>query len=84
MATKRIKMRKIRDVLRLRLGVGLLIRQISASTKTSVGAIQKVLSRSEALQLTWPLPVEVDDTHLASLFYPGADTTLSLRYQVPD
>jgi len=77
-------MRKIRDVLRLRLEAGLSIRQISASTKTSVGAIQKLLSRSDALNLTWPLPEELDDTRLASLFYPGADTTPSSRYQVPD
>jgi len=82
--TKRITMRKIRDVLRLRLEAGLSIRQISASTKTSVGAIQKLFSRAEALQLAWPLPGEMDDTRLASLFYPGADTTPSSRNKVPD
>lgn len=77
-------MRKIREVLRLRLEAGLSIRQISASTKTSVGAIQKLLSRFDALNLGWPLPETLDDNHLAALFYPGADTTASTRYQVPD
>ena len=43
MSAKRIAMRKIRDVLRLRLQAGLSFRQISLSTKVSVGAIQKLL-----------------------------------------
>jgi hypothetical protein len=42
-------MRKIRDVLRLRLAAGLSIRQIRASTKVSVGAIQKLLVQADAL-----------------------------------
>ena len=35
-------MRKIRDILRLRLSAGLSIREISRSTKISVGGIQKL------------------------------------------
>ena len=45
MPAKRITMRKLRDVLRLRLSGGLSIREISRSTKLSVGGIQKLLSR---------------------------------------
>ncbi len=77
-------MRKIREVLRLRLEAGLSIRQISASTKTSVGAIQKLLTRAQALEITWPLPEDLDDGRLAAMLYPGADPTSSSRYQVPD
>ena len=77
-------MRKIREILRLRRSAGLSIRQISASTKASVGAIQKLLTRAEALGLGWPLPPELDDNQLARCFYPGADTRVSARYQVPD
>ncbi|MEP3163942.1 MAG: IS21 family transposase, partial [Marinobacter sp.] len=84
MPEKRIPMRKIREVLRLRLEAGLSIRQISASTKTNVGAIQKLLARADALNLNWPLPDDLDDGRLAALFYPGADPTTSTRYQVPD
>jgi len=84
MPAKRITMRKIRDVLRLRLCAGLSIRQIKASTKLSVGAIQKLLSKAETLGLAWPLPPELDDKQLARLFYPDADTHVSGRYQVPD
>ena len=77
-------MRKIRDILRLRLQAGLSIRQIRNSTKVSIGAIQKLLARAEALELTWPLPEDLDDARLAQLFYPGKDTRVSTRFQVPD
>jgi len=72
-------MRKIRDVLRLRLEARLSIRQIKASTKVSVGAIQKLLSQAELLGLSWPLAPDLDDAQLAQVFYPGADTTASRR-----
>ena len=61
MSAKRITMRKIRDVLRLRFAAGLSIRQIKASTKVSVGAIQKLLAKAEEEGLSWPLPPELDD-----------------------
>ncbi len=77
-------MRKLRDVLRLRLEAGLSFRQINASTKVSVGLIQKLMTQAEALGLTWPLPPELDDDQLAGLFYPRADTRTSARHQTPD
>lgn len=77
-------MRKIRDILRLRFAAGLSIRQIKDSTKVSVGAIQKLLSKAQELELSWPLPEDLDDTALAGLFYPGADTRSASRFQVPD
>ena len=77
-------MRKIRDILRLRLAGGLSIRQINASTKVSIGAVQKLLSRAIELELGWPLPDDLNDVQLARLFYPEADTRVSSRFQVPD
>ena len=84
MPAKRITMRNIREVLRLRLAAGLSLRQIRHSTKISLGAVQKLLARADELGLTWPLPEELDDTRLARLFYPSADTAVSTRYQQPD
>jgi len=77
-------MRKIRDVLRLRLSAGLSIREISRSTKISVGGIAKLLAKAKTLELSWPLPDDLDDNKLANLFYPAADTRASRRYQMPD
>lgn len=84
MATPRMTMRKIREILRLRWVAGLSIRQIRASTKASVGAIQKLLARAEALGLSWPLPDDLDDAGLARLLYPGTDSHASARHEVPD
>jgi len=77
-------MRKIREILRLRLDAGLSYRQIKASAKVSIGTCQTLIKKAEALGLTWPLPDDLDDNQLARLFYPGADTTVSSRYIVPD
>jgi len=49
MPAKRLTMRKIRDILRLRMEAQLSIRQINASTKISVGAIQKLLKQAKTL-----------------------------------
>jgi transposase len=84
MATKRITMRKIREVLRLHFAAQLSVRKISASTKISVGGIQKLLTKAKALSLSWPLPDELDDTQLANQFYPRADVRQSERFEVPD
>jgi transposase len=75
MPATRLTMRKIRETLRLRLEAGLPYRQISASTKTSIGAIQKLLSKADSLGLTWPLPDDLDDAALARMFYPSANTS---------
>jgi transposase len=84
MAAKRIAMRKIREVLRLRFEAKLSVRQINASTKISVGSIQKLLKKANGLTLSWPLPDDLDDTELAKLFYPKADTRTASRFQIPD
>ena len=68
MATPRITMRKLRDILRLRLSAELSIRQIQAVTKASIGLIQKLVARAEALSLGWPLPDELDDNQLQQMF----------------
>ena len=45
-------MRRICDILRLRFAAELSIRQIKASTKLSVGAIQKLLAKAEEEEST--------------------------------
>ena len=53
MATKRIPMRQLREILRLRLHAKLSMRQIRDSLRLSLGAIQKAVSKAEALELDW-------------------------------
>ncbi len=83
MSAKRTAMRKLREVLRLSFSAGLAIRQISASTKISVGSIRNILKLAEQLKLSWPLPEEWDDQTLALKFYPRSDARPSAKYQDP-
>ena len=77
-------MRKLREILRLRLYAGLSIRQIRDSLRVSIGAIQKVATAAEQNGITWPLICTLDDSELARRFYPQADTQVSTRLELPD
>ncbi|MDR7121183.1 hypothetical protein J2W69_002124, partial [Rheinheimera soli] len=77
-------MRKLREILRLRLYAGLSIRQIRDSLRISIGAIQKVATTAEQNGITWPLICTLDDSELARRFYPQADTQVSTRLELPD
>ncbi len=84
MATKRLSMRQLREVLLLRLNAQLSLRQIKASLRLSLGAVQKVTSKAEALGLNWELIEQLNDQQLASQFYPEADTRQSNQFKLPD
>lgn len=84
MATKRIPMRQLREILRLRLHAKLSMRQIRDSLRLSLGAIQKAVSKAEALELDWDAIEQLDDPHLAAKIYPQADTAKSSHKVLPD
>ena len=63
-------MRQLRTILRLRLQAKLSLRQIKTSLRLSLGAVQKICSKAEALDLDWPAIEQLDDQQLASRFYP--------------
>ncbi|MFQ3247847.1 MAG: hypothetical protein ACI9SP_004506 [Arenicella sp.] len=77
MANKRLSMRNIRETLRLRLVADLSIRQISRSTRSSVGAVQKVLARASALKLEATAIESLSDAELLGLMYPKPDDVVS-------
>lgn len=77
-------MRKLREILRLRLTAELSMRQIKASLRLSLGAVQKVISQAESLELDWPAIEKLDDQQLASAIYPGSDSHVSSQFQLPD
>ncbi len=65
-----ITMRKVRDVLRLSLGEGLSLRQVSAAARVPHSTVADHLRRAKAAGLGWPLPESVDDDALESLLFP--------------
>ena len=84
MSTKRISMRKLREILKLRLHGELSMRQIRDALRLSLGAVQKVLSKAEELELNWEAIEQRDDKELALQFYPKADPHVSKKLQLPD
>ena len=64
-------MRKIREVLRLRFGVGLGQDQIARSCSIGQTTVHRYLERAAAAGLTWPLPDEYDDRRLNELLFPS-------------
>jgi transposase len=77
-------MRQLREILRLRLHAKLSMRQIRDSLRLSLGAIQKAVSKAEALELDWEAIEQLNDQHLAAKIYPQADTTKPSHKVLPD
>src|ERR1035441_6509941 len=63
-------MRKIREVLRLRLGLGLGQEQIAGSCSISQATVRRYLERAAATGLGWPLPEDCDERRLNELLFP--------------
>ena len=71
MAAERVPMRKLREVIRLRLACGLSGRAIAQSCRLSVSTVSGYLGRIAVAKLGWPLPAELDDdTVLERLLFP--------------
>ena len=62
-------MRKIREVLRLRFGEGLSLRDVSASLQVPFTTVSDHVRRASAAGLSWPLPAELDDAALEALLF---------------
>ena len=64
MSGERLSMRKIREVLRLRLDQGLPQRAVAQSLGLSQGAVHGYVARARRAGLSWPLPEGLDDSQL--------------------
>jgi transposase len=71
MPTKRLTMRKIREILRLRFDCKLTFGQIATSCGIGRTTVSDYLKRFEACPLRWPLCSDVDDTQLEQLLFPS-------------
>ena len=63
-------MRKIKEVLRLRFGLGLRQDQIAQSCSIGQATVHRYLERAAAAGLSWPLPEDYDDDRLGQLLFP--------------
>ena len=83
MATERLPMRKIREVLRLRWQLGLTVREAARSLGVSVGVVSKMGARATTAGLTWALVESVDDAVLEERLY-GRAVALTAERARPD
>lgn len=65
-------MRKIKEVLRLHLELGLGLRQIGRSLHIPHSTVREYLDRAASAGLGWPLPEELSDTQLEQRLFPPA------------
>lgn len=63
-------MRKVKEVLRLRFGLGLTQEQIAVSCNIAQSSVYRYLERAAAAGLSWPLPEGYDDRRVEGLLYP--------------
>ena len=61
MSRERLSMRRVREILRLRLGVGLSASQVAKSCKVGKTTILEYEKRFREAGLAWRLPDETDD-----------------------
>lgn len=72
MVAERLSMRKLREVLRLHLELGMSARAIARSCVLSPSTVSGYLGRARVAKLSWPLPPELDaDAALTRLLFAG-------------
>ena len=70
-----LSMRKVREILRLRLGAGLSSRQVAKSCKVSSSTVLEYEKRAKEAGLSWPLPDDLDDVALEQLVRAKLEVT---------
>lgn len=74
MAAQRLRMKQLRNILRLRHELGLTHRKIARSTGLGLGTVSEYLNRAQVAGLSWPLPDDLDDAALEARLYPRPAT----------
>ncbi len=69
MATERLPMRQIREILRLRRQQGLSVRETARALGVSVGVVSKTASRAEKAGVTWEVAESESDAALEERLY---------------
>ena len=83
MATERLPMRKIRELLRLRLQLGLTMRETARSLGVSVGVVSKTVERATKAALTCAEIEHLDDAAMEERLY-GRPVAVSAERARPD
>jgi transposase len=83
MAAKRLRMRQLREILRLKFEVGLSHRAIVRACGVGLGTVSDYVHRAASAGLSWPLPADLDDIALEARVFAGA-SALNPGRALPD
>lgn len=83
MARKRLRMRQIREVMRLK-AQGLPHREIARSCGMGAATVADYLARARQAGLSWPLPEDVDDLVLERRLFPAPSRPEAAARIAPD
>src|SRR5947209_20521768 len=84
MPAERLSMRKVREVLRLRYGCGASERVIARSVGIGRTTVAEYLRRTAVIGITWPVPVEIDDSELERRLFTPAGFRQAPTRAAPD
>lgn len=76
-------MRKIKEVLRLRLENNCSIRQIAKSCNIGRSTVSDYITRAEKAGLTWPISPDLDDTSIETLLFPKKSLEGQSQHKMP-
>jgi len=77
-------MRKVKEVLRLRFGLGLQQNQIARSCSIGQATVHRYLEKAAIAGLSWPLPEDLDDQRLEELLFRSVGRPRQITRSVPD
>jgi transposase len=77
-------MRKITEVLRLSHEAGLSQRGIAQALNLALGTVSTYLKRAREAEVSWPLPIDMDERTLGRLLFPSQPVAGQRRFTEPD
>ena len=72
MPTERIAMRRVREMLKLRLDAGLSLQEVAFRCSVARSTLREMMGRFEGSGLAWPLPLDLSDAELEVRLYGDA------------
>ena len=83
MARRRLSMRKIKEILRLRIENNCSVRQIAKSCNIGRSTVSDYITRAEKAGLTWPLPSDLDDISIENILFPQISAEAQFQRKMP-
>src|SRR5713226_4907597 len=84
MATERLLMRQIREILRLRWAGGLPQRAVARACGVGLGTVSEYCRRAAQGGLSWPLPDDLDDAQLEARLFQRVHDLVGVSRPLPD